>query len=224
MRKILLVILSLVPLCMSAQGWLSLSGTIADNYLSDVHGNIELLGGYEYKNFSTNAGASLIFTPTQTRFEAFQVQAAYLFNIPYFPLELKTGYLLLPHLNTIFNEHIWHLQAMYKHPHVEISLGYLIRTYTAENTRYSEFNDFVYCAQAYIWKKGNPYNIDIAISNYNDLYIERSTNPHIRLRGCYSYPKNLIYFIEGLYGGSGVGNVYFEHFQWRIKLGIVWNI
>jgi hypothetical protein len=224
MKKVLLFILLLSPLYSFAQGWLSLSGTVAENYITDIHGNMELLGGYEYKNFSANTGASLIFTHSQTRVEAFQVQAAYLFNIPYVSIELKTGYLLLPHTNTIFKEHIWHLQAMLKHPHIEISIGYLIRTYAAKNTQYSEFNDFIYCVQAYAWKKGNPYNIDLAISNYNDLYIERSINPHIRLRGSYSYPKYLTYFIEGLYGGSGVGNVYFEQFQWRIKLGIVWNI
>ena len=224
MKKSLLLILTLLPLCAFAQGWLGLSGTVVDSYIEGVHGNMELLGGYKYKDFSVNAGASAVFTQSQTRFEAFQVQAAYLFHIPYVPIELKTGYLLLPHTNTIFKEHIWHLQAMYTHPHIEISIGYLIRTYSSENTRYSEFNDFIYCVQAYVWKKGNPYNIDLAISNYNDLFIERSINPHVRLRGSYSYPKNLTYYLEGFYGGSGVGNIYFENYQWRLKLGLIWNI
>lgn len=208
----------------SAQGWLNLSGTVAENYLEDVHGSIELLGGYRYKDFNFNIGAGMLVTNTNARFDALQVQVAYLFKIPYFPLKLRTGYLYLPHTNTIFDEYIWHLDVAYIHPHVEVTIGYLIRTYSSDNTRYSEFNDFIYCVQAFVWKKGNPYNIDIAISNYNDLYIERSVNPHVRLRGCYSYPKNLTYYIEGLYGGSGVGNIYFENYQWRIKLGLIWNI
>ncbi len=224
MRKILLIILSIFSLNASAQGWLSLSGTVAQNYLEDVHGNIELLGGYGYKDFSFNVGAGMIATSTEARFDALQIQTAYLFKIPYFPLRLRTGYLYLPHTNTSLDEHIWHIDAAYVHPHVEVTIGYLIRTYSSEETRYSEFNDFIYCIQAFVWKKGNPYNLDFAISNYNDLYIEKSINPHVRMRGSYSYPENLTYFIEGLYGGSGVGNIYFDHSQWRIKLGLVWNI
>jgi hypothetical protein len=224
MKKLIFIILSLVSLNCFAQGWVSLSGTVADNYLEDVHGNIELIGGYNYENFSFNLGSSLLFTKNDVRFDALQVQAAYLFKIPYFPLRLRTGYLYLPHTNTTLSEHVWHIDAAYVHPHVEVTIGYLIRTYSSAETRYSEFNDFIYCVQAYVWKKGNPYNIDVAISNYNDLYIERSINPHVRLRGSYSYPKNLTYFIEGLYGGSGVGNINFDHYQWRVKLGLTWNI
>lgn len=224
MKKLLFIILSLVSLNCFAQGWVNLSGTVAQNYLEDVHGNIELLGGYNYKDFSVNAGVGMIATSSEARFYALQVQAAYLFKIPYFPLRLRTGYLYLPHTNTTLSEHVWHIDAAYVHPHVEVTIGYLIRTYSSAETRYSEFNDFIYCVQAYVWKKGNPYNLDFAISNYNDLYIERSINPHVRVRGSYSYPENLTYFIEGLYGGSGVGNIYFEHFQWRVKLGLTWNI
>ena len=224
MRKLLLVILTTISLNCYAQGFVSFSGTMAENYLDNLHGNLELMGGYNNSNCSFYIGASLYLNTTSNRFEALQAQVAYLIDIPKFPLEIRTGYLFLPHLNTSIQEHIWHLQASYMHPHVEVTLGYLIRTYSSENTLYSEFNDFIYGIKAYVWKKGNPYNIDVAISNFNDLYIERSINPHVRLRGSYSYPKNLTYFIEGLYGGSGVGNIYFEHSQWRVKLGLTWNI
>lgn len=224
MRKLLLVILTTISLNCYAQGFVSFSGTMAENYLDNLHGNLELMGGYNNSNCSFNIGASLYLNTTSNRFEALQAQVAYLIDIPKFPLEIRTGYLFLPHLNTSIQEHIWHLQASYMHPHVEVTLGYLIRTYSSENTLYSEFNDFIYGIKAYVWERGNQYNIEIAISNFNDLNIERSINPHIRTRISYAYPRNLRYFVEGLYGGAGIGNIYFEHYQWRVKLGLIWNI
>lgn len=224
MRKLLLVILTTISLSCYAQGFVSFSGTMAENYLDNLHGNLELMGGYNNSNCSFNIGASLYLNTTSNRFEALQAQVAYLIDIPKFPLEIRTGYLFLPHLNTSIQEHIWHLQASYMHPHVEVTLGYLIRTYSSENTLYSEFNDFIYGIKAYVWERGNQYNIEIAISNFNDLNIERSINPHIRTRISYAYPRNLRYFVEGLYGGAGIGNIYFEHYQWRVKLGLIWNI
>ncbi len=224
MRKLLLVILTTISLNCYAQGFVSFSGTMAENYLDNLHGNLELMGGYNNSNCSFNIGASLYLNTTSNRFEALQAQVAYLIDIPKFPLEIRTGYLFLPHLNTSIQEHIWHLQASYMHPHVEVTLGYLIRTYYSENTLYSEFNDFIYGIKAYVWERGNQYNIEFAISNFNDLNIERSINPHIRTRISYAYPRNLRYFVEGLYGGAGIGNIYFEHYQWRVKLGLIWNI
>jgi hypothetical protein len=224
MRKLLLVILTTISLNCYAQGFVSFSGTMAENYLDNLHGNLELLGGYNNGNCSFNIGASLYLNTTSNRFEALQAQVAYLIDIPKFPLEIRTGYLFLPHLNTSIQEHIWHLQASYMHPHVEVTLGYLIRTYSSENTLYYEFNDFIYGIKAYVWERGNQYNIEFAISNFNDLNIERSINPHIRTRISYAYPRNLRYFVEGLYGGAGIGNIYFEHYQWRVKLGLIWNI
>ena len=70
MKRLLFIILSLVSLNCFAQGWVSLSGTVADNYLEDVHGNIELIGGYNYENFSFNLGSSLLFTKNDVRFDA----------------------------------------------------------------------------------------------------------------------------------------------------------
>lgn len=224
MRKLLLVILTTISLNCYAQGFVSFSGTMAENYLDNLHGNLELMGGYNNSNCSFNIGGSLYLNTTSNRFEALQAQVAYLIDIPKFPLEIRTGYLFLPHLNTSIQEHIWHLQASYMHPHVEVTLGYLIRTYYSENTLYSEFNDFIYGIKAYVWERGNQYNIEFAISNFNDLNIERSINPHIRTRISYAYPRNLRYFVEGLYGGAGIGNIYFEHYQWRVKLGLIWNI
>lgn len=224
MKKLLLVILTTISLNCYAQGFVSFSGTMAENYLNNLHGNLELMGGYNNSNCSFNIGASLYLNTTSNRFEALQAQVAYLIDIPKFPLEIRTGYLFLPHLNTSIQEHIWHLQASYMHPHVEVTLGYLIRTYYSENTLYSEFNDFIYGIKAYVWERGNQYNIEFAISNFNDLNIERSINPHIRTRISYAYPRNLRYFVEGLYGGAGIGNIYFEHYQWRVKLGLIWNI
>ena len=224
MKKLLLVILTTISLNCYAQGFVSFSGTMAENYLDNLHGNLELMGGYNNSNCSFNIGASLYLNTTSNRFEALQAQVAYLIDIPKFPLEIRTGYLFLPHLNTSIQEHIWHLQASYMHPHVEVTLGYLIRTYSSENTLYSEFNDFIYGIKAYVWERGNQYNIEFAISNFNDLNIERSINPHIRTRISYAYPRNLRYFVEGLYGGAGIGNIYFEHYQWRVKLGLIWNI
>lgn len=224
MKKLLLVILTTISLNCYAQGFVSFSGTMAENYLNNLHGNLELMGGYNNSNCSFNIGASLYLNTTSNRFEALQAQVAYLIDIPKFPLEIRTGYLFLPHLNTSIQEHIWHLQASYMHPHVEVTLGYLIRTYYSENTLYSEFNDFIYGIKAYVWERGNQYNIEFAISNFNDLNIERSINPHIRMRMSYAYPRFLTYFVEGLYGGAGIGNIYFEHYQWRVKLGLIWNI
>lgn len=224
MKKIILTILCLISLSTYAQGWLSFSGNVSQNYLYHTHGGIELLGGYSYKNFSCNAGIGAIFSSEESRFNSLQIQASYLFDIPKFPLEVKTGYLFLPHTNTFIQEHIWHIQAGYRHPHVDVTFGYFIRTYASKNTTYSEFSNILYCIQAYVWEKDNQYNLDFAISNYNDFYIDKHINPHIRIRGSYAYPQNLKYFIEGLYGGSGVGNIYFEHFQWGIKLGLIWNI
>lgn len=224
MKKLLLVILTTISLNCYAQGFVTFSGTMAENYLDNLHGNLELLGGYNNSNCSFNIGASLYLNTTSNRFEALQAQVAYLIDIPKFPLEIRTGYLFLPHLNTSIQEHIWHLQASYMHPHVEVTLGYLIRTYSSENTLYSEFNDFIYGIKAYVWERGNQYNIEFAISNFNDLSIERSINPYIRTRISYAYPRNLRYFVEGLYGGAGIGNIYFEHYQWRVKLGLTWNI
>lgn len=224
MRKVLLVILTTISLNCYAQGFVSFSGTMAENYLDNLHGNLELMGGYNNSNCSFNIGASLYLNTTSNRFEVLQAQVAYLIDIPKFPLEIRTGYLFLPHLNTSIQEHIWHLQASYMHPHVEVTLGYLIRTYSSANTHYSEFNDFLYSIRAYVWEKGNQYNINFAISNFNDLYIERSINPHIRMQVSYAYPLYLRYFVEGLYGGAGIGNIYFEHYQWSLKLGLIWNI
>ena len=224
MKKLIFIILSLVSLNCFAQGWVSLSGTVADNYLDNLHGNLEVMGGYNNSNCSFNVGASMYLHSSSYRFEALQAQVAYLIDIPKFPLEIRTGYLFLPHTNTSIQEHIWHIQASYMHPHVEVTLGYLIRTYASASTRYSEFNDFLYSVRAYVWEKGNQYNIDFAISNFNDLSIERSVNPHIRMRMSYAYPRFLTYFVEGLYGGAGIGNIYFEHYQWRVKLGLIWNI
>lgn len=224
MKKLLAIILAFISLSCYAQGFVSVSGTMADNYLDNLHGNLEVMGGYNNSNCSLNVGASMYLNSTGYRFEALQAQIAYLIDIPKFPLEIRSGYLFLPHTNTSIQEHIWHIQASYMHPHVEVTLGYLIRTYASQNTRYSEYNDFLYCLRAYVWEKGNQYNIDFAISNFNDLSIERSVNPHIRMRMSYAYPRFLTYFVEGLYGGAGIGNIYFEHYQWRVKLGLIWNI
>ena len=81
MKKLLIIILTSVSLNCFAQGWVNLSGTVAQNYLEDVHGNIELIGGYNYENFSFNLGSSLLFTKNEVRFDALQVQASYLFKI-----------------------------------------------------------------------------------------------------------------------------------------------
>lgn len=224
MKKLLVFILTAISLSCYSQGFVSVSGTMADNYLNNLHGNLELMGGYNNSNCSFNVGASMYLYSSSYRFEALQAQVAYLIDIPKFPLEIRTGYLFLPHTNTSIQEHIWHIQASYMHPHVEVTLGYLIRTYASASTRYSEFNDFLYSVRAYVWEKGNQYNIDFAISNFNDLNIERSINPHIRMRVSYAYPQFLRYFVEGLYGGAGIGNIYFEHYQWRVKLGLIWNI
>jgi hypothetical protein len=45
MKKLLAITLAFISLSCYAQGFVSVSGTMADNYLDNLHGNLEVMGG-----------------------------------------------------------------------------------------------------------------------------------------------------------------------------------
>lgn len=227
MKKTLLMFWLLgVAACIQAQSSLSTFVSVGNNPIAGTYTDVSIAANYQYKGIDFKLGLGVTSAPeNKLTFHALDVQVDYLFNIPKFPLEVTFRYLLNPHRTSLIREHNWCLSAAYCHPHVEVELGYNIRyNYSAVDQRgMAEFENFLYRLQAYVWKKGNPYNLTIGAKNYDIMQVGHAVEPMVFLGGCYSYPKNVTYHIEGLYQPCGLGNLLMNPYDWKVRIAVVWN-
>lgn len=209
-----------------AQSALSTYVTVGNNCAAGTYVDVDLNANYHYKGFDFLLGLGVTSAPeNKLTFHALDVQADYTFDIPKFPLEVKFRYLLNPHRISKIREHNWCLTAAYCHPHVEVELGYNIKyNYSVtDNSGYGEFQNILYRVQAYAWKKDSPYNITVGFKDYDIMMVGHTLEPIVFLGGKYSYPQNVTYQIEGLYQPVGTGNILVNHYDWKVRIAVIWN-
>lgn len=227
MKKILLILLiigSATYTC--AQSTLGAYISVGNNPISQTYVDVDINANYQYKGFDFLLGLGITSAPqNKLTFHALDMQVDYLFEIPKFPLELTFRYLLNPHRISLIREHNWGISATYCHPHVEVELGYNIRyNYSCyDHQGEAEFTNFLYRIQAYVWEKGTPYNLTVGIKDFDIMSVGHAMEPMVFLAGSYSYPKNLTYQIEGIYQPAGLGNISYNHYDWKVRVAIIWN-
>ena len=140
-------------------------------------------------------------------------------------LEGVLSYNYSPYRLSRLNEHVWALYATYKYPHISVSLGYQIRHLHDATTSHSEFSNCLYNIEAYVWDRSKvPYNLYFQVHNFEPLRIERTTNVMFSIRAQYRQREpTLDYNLRFTFEPAGVGNIMFNHYEWRTAVCIVWH-
>ncbi|NCC98779.1 MAG: hypothetical protein EOL95_03615 [Bacteroidia bacterium] len=227
MQKLVILILTLLTysLNINAQGSLSAYCTVGNNYIENTYVEIDAIGAYKYDNWNFSLGVGLTTAPNHTAyFHALLADASHQFDIPKFPMRLTCKYLFNPHTYSGIREHDWAIIVSYIPKHFDVELGYLIRYNHAANTGYGEYFNVLYNFAGYIWSRDNYYNIRISLKNFDNLYFGRSTDIMLDIKLSYAYPRNVSYFIQGQCRAAGIGNIQFNHFDCKVRGGIIWEI
>ncbi len=195
------------------------------NYMAKSYGEAALYGSYAWRGLEARLTVGLRGTKEQQSafFSGLTFETAYTIPIPHFPFELRLVYNFSPHWNSTIMEDDLALMGSYQGRHLATGLGYQVRFNRSLDgtTKYVEYSNYLYMFEIYIWPQGHKYNIYGGVKNYDLL--NYGLDPLFYLATYYTLPHGPRLFLTWLYQGAGVGPILFNHFDWKVRVALLWQ-
>ncbi len=196
------------------------------NYIKGAYGEAALRGSYEWRGLEAALTLGLRGTKAQNNafFSGLTAEVAYTVPIPHFPFEFRLVYNFSPHFESTIMEHDLVLMGSYQGRHLATGLGYQVRFNRSLDglTKYVEYSNYLYLFEIYIWPQGHKYNIYGGVKNYDIL--NYGLDPLFYLATYYTLPGGgPRLFLAWLYQGAGVGPILFNHFDWKVRVALLWQ-
>lgn len=200
--------------------------SLGHNYSAGAYGQVLAYTNWQYGNFNARFATGVVGRGSDSRisFLGLTAEAAYTVPIPHFPFEFRLAYNFVPHFQSTIMEQDLALMGSYQGRHLATGLGYQVRFNSSLDggTKYAEYANYLYMFELFIWPQGHRYNISAGVKNYDLL--NYGLDPLLNVTMYYTLSGGQRLVIEGLYQGAGVGPILFNHYDFKVRFGVLWGV